>query len=50
MNPVLREGNSDRRAARPVKENAKKIEKRSPGTNELLINIRIKDSVYATFV
>jgi len=31
VNPVLREGNSDRRAAAPVKENAKKIEKRSPG-------------------
>jgi len=31
VNPVLREGNSDRRAAKPVKENAKKIEKRSPG-------------------
>jgi len=30
VNPVLREGNSDRRAAPPVKENAKKIEKRSP--------------------
>merc|ERR1719200_106498 len=30
VNPVLREGNSDRRAAPPVKENAKKMEKRSP--------------------
>jgi len=30
VNPVLREGNSDRRCAPPVKENAKKIEKRSP--------------------
>merc|ERR1712110_648095 len=30
VNPVLREGNSDRRAAPPVKENAKKIAKRSP--------------------
>merc|ERR1711874_730393 len=30
VNPVLREGNSDRRAAVPVKENAKKMEKRSP--------------------
>jgi len=30
VNPVLREGNSDRRAAPPVKENAKKITKRSP--------------------
>jgi len=30
VNPVLREGNSDRRCAAPVKENAKKIEKRSP--------------------
>jgi len=30
VNPVLREGNSDRRAAPPVKENAKKIPKRSP--------------------
>jgi len=31
VNPVLREGNSDRRCAPPVKEHAKKIEKRSPG-------------------
>jgi isocitrate dehydrogenase len=30
VNPVLREGNSDRRCAAPVKENAKRIEKRSP--------------------
>jgi len=30
VNPVLREGNSDRRCAPPVKENAKKITKRSP--------------------
>merc|ERR1719361_1563046 len=30
VNPVLREGNSDRRCAPPVKENAKKMEKRSP--------------------
>merc|ERR1712025_483973 len=30
VNPVLREGNSDRRAAPPVKENCKKITKRSP--------------------
>jgi len=30
VNPVLREGNSDRRCAPPVKENAKKIVKRSP--------------------
>jgi len=30
VNPVLREGNSDRRCAAPVKENAKKILKRSP--------------------
>merc|ERR1712241_373680 len=30
VNPVLREGNSDRRAAPPVKENAKKITKRAP--------------------
>jgi len=30
VNPVLREGNSDRRCAPPVKEHAKKIEKRSP--------------------
>merc|ERR1712212_1446377 len=30
VNPVLREGNSDRRCAAPVKENAKKITKRSP--------------------
>jgi len=30
VNPVLREGNSDRRCAPPVKENAKKIKKRSP--------------------
>ena len=31
VNPVLREGNSDRRCARPVKEMAKKQTKRSPG-------------------
>jgi len=30
VNPVLREGNSDRRAAVPVKEHAKSITKRSP--------------------
>merc|ERR1712038_1651950 len=30
VNPVLREGNSDRRAAPPVKEHAKSITKRSP--------------------
>ena len=30
VNPVLREGNSDRRCAPPVKEHAKKIPKRSP--------------------
>lgn len=30
VNPVLREGNSDRRCAPPVKENAKRITKRSP--------------------
>jgi len=30
VNPVLREGNSDRRCAPPVKENAKSITKRSP--------------------
>jgi len=30
VNPVLREGNSDRRCAPPVKEHAKKITKRSP--------------------
>lgn len=30
VNPVLREGNSDRRCAPPVKENAKKTVKRSP--------------------
>merc|ERR1712203_252319 len=30
VNPVLREGNSDRRCAPPVKENAKKTTKRSP--------------------
>jgi len=30
VNPVLREGNSDRRAARPVKEMAMRQEKRSP--------------------
>merc|ERR1739844_448397 len=30
VNPVLGEGNSDRRCAPPVKENAKKITKRSP--------------------
>jgi len=30
VNPVLREGNSDRRCAAPVKENAKKTKKRSP--------------------
>jgi len=30
VNPVLREGNSDRRCAPPVKENAKRILKRSP--------------------
>jgi len=30
VNPVLREGNSDRRCAAPVKEHAKKIAKRSP--------------------
>jgi isocitrate dehydrogenase len=30
VNPVLREGNSDRRAAPPVKENAKRVVKRSP--------------------
>merc|ERR1719357_2316109 len=34
VNPVLREGNSDRRAAPPVKENAKKMEKRSPAMRE----------------
>merc|ERR1712198_381381 len=34
INPVLREGNSDRRAAPPVKENAKKMEKRSPAMRE----------------
>lgn len=31
VNPVLREGNSDRRCARPVKEMAMAQEKRSPG-------------------
>jgi isocitrate dehydrogenase len=31
VNPVLREGNSDRRCAHPVKEQAKKQTKRSPG-------------------
>ena len=31
VNPVLREGNSDRRCAKPVKEMAKKQVKRSPG-------------------
>jgi isocitrate dehydrogenase len=31
VNPVLREGNSDRRCAPPVKEQAKKQTKRSPG-------------------
>merc|ERR1712025_955252 len=31
VNPVLREGNSDRRCARPVKEMAMSQEKRSPG-------------------
>ena len=31
VNPVLREGNSDRRCAKPVKEMAKKQTKRSPG-------------------
>merc|ERR1712130_978598 len=30
VNPVLREGNSDRRCAPPVKENAKRVVKRSP--------------------
>merc|ERR1711971_188953 len=30
VNPVLREGNSDRRCAPPVKENAKRVAKRSP--------------------
>ena len=30
VNPVLREGNSDRRAARPVKELAQRTVKRSP--------------------
>lgn len=30
VNPVLREGNSDRRCAPPVKEHAKRITKRSP--------------------
>ena len=46
---MLREGNSDRRAARPVKENAKKIEKRSPGTNRLLLNTWLKDSLCSAF-
>ena len=31
VNPVLREGTSDRRCAKPVKEMAKKQVKRSPG-------------------
>ena len=31
VNPVLREGNSDRRCAKPVKEMAKRQTKRSPG-------------------
>ena len=30
VNPVLREGNSDRRAAKPVKELAQRTVKRSP--------------------
>jgi isocitrate dehydrogenase len=30
VNPVLREGNSDRRCAAPVKEHAKSIKKRNP--------------------
>jgi len=34
VNPVLREGNSDRRCAPPVKEHAKKITKRSPSMRE----------------
>ena len=40
VNPVLREGNSDRRCAAPVKENAKRIEKRSPAMRPWKTEVR----------